>query len=156
MRKSIDIAIEPGAVLRAYSSAESKQLAARWLSTFGGSGAPDTKSYLWHVFSFQAYPSLSGQEARTEYDLQVAPRFVILSNDRDQAVETDVRPTTCSESDFLIFPPNMAWTMAFTHEDGWLGPYFAKHSQYSKLNQENIDQIAKAQAIEQARQKGWL
>jgi len=50
----------------------------------------------------------------------------------------------------------MAWTMAFTHEDGWLGPYFAKHSQYSKLNQENIDQIAKAQAIEQARQKGWL
>jgi len=46
--------------------------------------------------------------------------------------------------------------MAFTHEDGWLGPYFAKHSQYDKLNQQNIKSIEKALSIEQAKQKGWL
>jgi len=156
MRKSVDIEIQPGSVLRSYSPGESQQLAVQWLATFGGSGAPNTKSYMWHVLSFGAYPSLSLQEASTQYELQVAPSFVVLSNDRHQAVETDLRPTSCSESDFLVFPPNMAWTMAFTHEDGWLGPYFAKHSQYDKLNQENIGKIEKARAIEQARQKGWL
>jgi hypothetical protein len=156
MRKSTDIEVQPGSVLRSYSPQESEQLAVRWLTSFGGNGAPNTKSYMWHALSSRAYPSLSLQEAIARYELEVAPSFVVLSNDRDQAVETDQRPTSCSESDFLVFPPNMAWTMAFTHEDGWLGPYFAKHSQYDKLNQENVKKIEKARAIEQAKQRGWL
>jgi hypothetical protein len=152
----VDIEISPGSILRSFSSEESESLAYQWLATFGGNGAPNTKAYMWHGLSSQAYPSLSLLEASSQYELQVAPSFVVLSNDRDQAVETDQRPTSCSESDFLVFPPNMAWTMAFTHEDGWLGPYFAKHAQYDKLNQENLRKVEKARAIEQARQKGWL
>lgn len=135
---------------------EAEDLAAKWLAVFGGSGAPNTKDYMWHVLSYQAYPSVSLAKAQNQYELQMAPSFVVLSNDRDKAIETDRRPVSCSESDYFVFPPNMAWTMAFTHEDGWLGPYFAKHSQYEKLNRENITKIEKARAIEQARQKGWL
>ena len=30
------------------------------------------------------------------------------------------------EADAYVFPPDLAWTMVFTHEDGWLGPYFSR------------------------------
>jgi len=110
---------------------------------------------MWHVLSYQAYPSVSMREAYSQYQQQFAQSFVVLSNHRDQAIETNVRPTSCSDSDFFVFPPNMAWTMSFTHEDGWIGPYFAKHHQYDQLNQENLKKIEKALAIERAKQKGW-
>jgi len=50
----------------------------------------------------------------------------------------------------------MAWTMAFTHEEGWLGPYFAYHPKYKSLNVENEKKIEKEQQKEDAREKGWL
>lgn len=156
MRKSIDVEVSPGAILRRYSPKESARLGKEWLTTFGAAGAPNTDAYMWHVMSFQSYPNVSLKEATAQYELQVAPSFVILSNERDKAVETDQRPASCSESDFLVFPPNMAWTMAFTHEDGWLGPYFAKHRQYEMLNLENVQKIEKLQAVQRARKKGWL
>lgn len=28
--------------------------------------------------------------------------------------------------DLTVFPGSLEWTMAFTHEIGWLGPYFAR------------------------------
>jgi hypothetical protein len=45
--------------------------------------------------------------------------------------------------------------MAFTHEDGWLGPYFARHERFSELNRENEMKIRKAREAEVARLKGW-
>lgn len=155
MRRRSDLEVLPGSILRRYSASESNELANQWLATFGGNGAPSTKAYMWHVLSYQAYPSVSMREAYSQYQQQFAQSFVVLSNHRDQAIETNVRPTSCSDSDFFVFPPNMAWTMAFTHEDGWIGPYFAKHHQYDQLNQENLKKIDKALAIERAKQKGW-
>lgn len=142
--------------MRRYSADEARALAARWLEAFGGHGAPNTDNYMWHVLSFQAHPAVSLKEAEAEYLCHDATTFIVLSNDRDAALETDRRPIECNESDFYVFPPNMAWTMAVTHEDGWLGPYFAKHHDYLALNQQNIDRIQKVQAIERARQKGWM
>jgi hypothetical protein len=45
--------------------------------------------------------------------------------------------------------------MAFTHEAGWLGPYFAKHEQYATLNSDNQAKIRKAKEAELANLKGW-
>jgi hypothetical protein len=45
--------------------------------------------------------------------------------------------------------------MAFTHEDGWLGPYFARHERFSELNRDNEMKIRKACEAEAARLKGW-
>jgi hypothetical protein len=28
--------------------------------------------------------------------------------------------------DIMIWPEGFDWTMAFTHEDGWFGPYFSR------------------------------
>jgi hypothetical protein len=166
-RKSTDLEVTPGPVLRRYTADESRDLVRDWLAVFSGGGAPGTSSYLWHVFSYEAYPSLSLGPAHVESELQVAPSFIVLGNSRDQAIETSVRPTECSASDCVIFPPNMAWTMAFTHEDGYLGPFFAKHRDHDKLNRQNIEAVRKLQLadeanrkkaleVEQAKKKGWL
>ena len=46
--------------------------------------------------------------------------------------------------------------MAFTHEEGWMGPYFAKHENYETLKLKNEKQIEKNKQIEIAKQKGWM
>jgi hypothetical protein len=147
--------IAPGKSLRVFSPTEARALAEQWLLAFGGSGAPNTKSYMWHTLCAQAYPSLSLREAEAAYLQHTAPTFIVLSNDRDQAIETDQRPTSCSESDYYVFPPNLAWTLAITHEDGWLGPYFAKHKDFCSLNAANLEKIKKAHAAELAKKMGW-
>lgn len=62
--------------------------------------------------------------------------------------------------DYCVFPANLAWTMAFTHEDGWLGPYFAKHPDYSKLIAQEAElhsiRQRKNREIKRAKQNGWL
>lgn len=58
--------------------------------------------------------------------------------------------------DFYVFPSNLAWTMAFTHEDGWLGPYFARHRNFTELNKANLEKIRKLHQAEAAHLKGWV
>ena len=105
--------------LREYTSNEAAQLAQSWLDVFGSDRAStNTKAYMWHVFSFGRFPAVAGQQALSEYQKQVCCEFIVLSNDRDAAYMVDERPTDPCFSDFCVFPPNFAWTMAFTHEDG--------------------------------------
>lgn len=155
MPEPIELTVAPGGVLRRFAPDEARALAQQWVDTFSGTGAPATKRYLWHVFSGEACPSVSLKDAEAEYARHEAPSYIVLSNRRDAALETDVRPLVCDTSDWLVFPPNMAWTMAFTHEDGWLGPYFAKHDDYATLHPANLDRIRKLQEIASARARGW-
>ena len=37
--------------------------------------------------------------------------------------------------------------MAFTHEEGWLGPYFAQHPRYADLNPANVARVKKQEEI---------
>lgn len=148
--------VGPGVVERQYTPEEVAGITRRWLEAYGqDSQAVNTRDYLWHIFSGARYPSSSGSSASAEYRLQKAHEYVVLSNDRKFGFATAVRPETCSLSDYYVFPPNLAWTMAFTHEDGWLGPYFARHRNYETLNQENLARIRKAGEAEAARLKGW-
>jgi hypothetical protein len=144
--------IEPGRLLREYTPVEAAALAAQWLAVFGANGfGSGSREYLWHVFSFAAFPVLSLKEARDQYELETCAEYIVLSDDKDVAFLTDQRPTASSLSDWFVFPPNLAWTMAFTHEDGWLGPYFARHPQYAALNAKNLALLDKQHADEQAR-----
>lgn len=148
--------IAPGRIVRELSEQEVKEAVTRWLDCFGANRAgANTKAYLWHVFSSECFPSVSREAALLEYSGQQAVEYVVLSNDRDEGFITDVLPTSSSLSDWLVFPPNLAWTMAFTHEDGWLGPYFARNPAYSALNAENLLKVRKEREAEQARKKGW-
>lgn len=148
--------VQPGSVLRRYSEEEAAGLLAQWLEAFGTSRrGVNTKAYLWHIFSADRYPSASGAEALAQYRQQAAPEYIVLSNDRKLAFATDSLPEKCSLSDYYVFPSNLAWTMAFTHEDGWLGPYFARHGNFAKLIEANLAKLQKTREAEAARLKGW-
>ena len=145
------------AIIREFTDKEAAVLAQSWLEIFGvDRHGSKTNAYLWHVFSFAHFPALEGDKAHSEYGRQASCEFTVLSNDRNVAYLVDERPADRPFSDFYIFPPNLAWTMAFTHEDGWLGPYFAQHSRYSELNLANIAKVKKMQEKEHAKAKGWL
>lgn len=150
--------VHPGRVLRTLTTAEAAELTATWLEVFRphreGSGV---SRYLWHVFGGRGntYQSLCGEAALAAYSEHEALEYMVLSNDRRFAFVTDQRPTRIKLSDCLVFPPNLAWTMAFTHEDGWLGPYFATHPDGDRLDAANRAQIRKQRELEAARAKGW-
>lgn len=141
-----------------FSQDEVAALVNQWIDIFAiNKKGVNTKAYLWHIFSASRYPSLSGQEAITEYEKLTASEYIVLSNDRKSAFATKDKPlsSTAFYPDYYVFPTNFAWIMAFTHEDGWLGPYFARHIDFVRLNQSNIEQIHKLHQIEQARLNGW-
>lgn len=155
-QKRHELQILPGNITRIYTKPEVVKLVDNWLHVFGKDKVGiNSRSYMWHVFSFERYPNIAGVLAQTEYEKHVAAEYIVLSNDRDLAFFTDQRPSVCSLRDYLVFPPNLAWTMAITHEDGWLGPYFARHALYEKLNAENLAKLRKNFQIEYARQQGW-
>ena len=149
--------VAPGSILRHLDAEEVELYLSKWLQAYGANRhGVNAKAYIWHIFSAERYPALDGSDALAEYSRHNAPEYVVFSNTRDEAFETDVRPESSSLSDFLVFPRNLAWTMAFTHEDGWLGPYFAKNKSYAILEAENERRLKKAVEAENAKTKGWV
>jgi hypothetical protein len=148
--------VAPGSVIRRFSEEEAGCLADDWLDVFGKNRhGVNTMAYLWHVFSGARYPSIGGAAAVEQYKQQTGVEFVVLSNDRKLAFLTELMPGSSSLSDYYVFPPNLAWTMAFTHEDGWLGPYFARHPNYQQLSEANQAKLKKVREMEAAQRKGW-
>jgi len=160
-RRRSDLEVEPGRLLRRFAEDEALELTNQWINVYAqhAQGA-NLKAYLWHTFSFGAYTSVCKREAELLYEQQVATELVVLSNDRRSALLTDALPTKCDVMDYLVFPTNLAWTMAFTHEDGWLGPYFAKHAAYDALVAQDLErtrtQLGRVNQIERAKREGWL
>jgi hypothetical protein len=143
-------------VSRNYTLDEAAGLAARWLQAFGARRqGVNTRAYLWHVFSANRYPSIAGDQALLRYASLESPEYIVLSNDRQSAWATQRRPLKAGLSDWLVFPPNLAWTVAFTHEDGWLGPYLALHQDFAKLDADNLAQLRKAREAAAAKARGW-
>ena len=149
--------IRPGTVIRHFSKTDANRFTNEWRAVFGANKQGiNTRAFLWHVFSADCYPCMRGDAAIEEYTRQSGVEFVVLANDSTLAFLTDMLPESSSLSDYYVFPPNLAWTMAFTHEDGYLGPYFAHHPQYAQLNQVNLAMMQKARAKAEAKRKGWL
>ena len=156
-----EFSLKPEVVLQTYAKAETLQWVERWRSVYaGGERAPGLKQYMWHTFSWGAYPSVSGEEARQLYAAHRYFEVIVLSNDRKTAFRSASLPVSDRLFDFYVFPPDLAWTMAFTHEDGWLGPYFAKHHDYEamidKAKRQRLAADSKAMELERAKQNGWL
>jgi hypothetical protein len=85
--------------------------------------------YDWHVFSFDDTFALSLNDARSAYLVQPQTELVVIPNDKKgTGVKTAVTkpPDLDGHADIYISPPNLSWTMVYTHEDGWFGPYFSR------------------------------
>ncbi len=154
--KTKPLRVGPGTVSRQLSADQASQVVESWLGAFGRNREGiDADAFLWHIFSSGRHPSERGLAARASYEQQVAHEYVVLSNDRQIVFITDQRPETCSLTDYYVFPPNLAWTMAFTHEDGWLGPYFARHRSFEALDRENAARVRKEREAQAAKLRGW-
>lgn len=135
-------------VLRRLSEEEWAERAKQWMDIFGTDGGyPDG-----YPLS-QSFPNLLTTHAAVEaYRQHLAPEYVVMGLyswwGHTGAFVTSVRPEPYpgSSSDYAIFPPNLAWTMAFTHHDFGYGdrgpPHFARHPDYVRLNEENREKLS--------------
>jgi hypothetical protein len=85
----------------------------------------------WHVFSFGYTRALNGERAVAAYSDQSAPSLIICPEDgRKPAWKlTDGNLPDFRKwgGDVYVWPDDLSWTMAFTHEGGLgLGPYFSQ------------------------------
>jgi hypothetical protein len=151
--------VEPGASVRHFTEAEAATLTADWLAAFGadrdGVKATGHKGFLWHSFCAGRYPCVAREDARSHYRLQRAAEYVVLLNDGRAAVATDALPLEVPLADYCVFPPNLAWTMAFTHEAPLDGPYFARHARFDELSKSNLALLRRKQAAVATKAKGW-
>ncbi len=143
--------------IQEFTAKDASDLANQWLVVYGVNRADvDARDFLWHVFSYERFPAVSGKGAIEAYRRQECCEFVVLSNDRKTAYLLSRRPDDRPFPDFLVFPPNLAWTMAFTHEDGCHGPYFAMHPRYNEVNIVNLAKVEKMREVAHAKSQGWL
>ncbi|MCL4771642.1 MAG: DUF4275 family protein [Burkholderiaceae bacterium] len=148
-------------ILQIFSKAEAKEWEERWRAVYAANGtAPALGQFLWHTFSYAAYPSVCGEDAVQLYALHRDEEVIVLSNDRKTALRVTALPISDWAIDLYVFPSDLTWTMAFTHEDGWLGPYFAKHPDYAvrveKTKRQRTAAERKAAELSRAKQKGWI
>ncbi len=83
--------------------------------------------YDWHLFSYNVVYALCGADATQEYINLDDSAFIVLPHAADK---TPGCRCTCKSiprldgaHDVHISAPNLSWTMVFTREDGWCGPY---------------------------------
>jgi len=123
--------------------ADAIKIAHEWLSIYcphrtSFKGIRGSKTYLWDEIHSEA----QNEKATEEYMLNFAPSYFLMEDnfgqDLKQIFVTSTKPIENKKlMDFHVFPKNFAWNMAFTHEDGWIGPKFFKHIQYDRLQRKN-------------------
>jgi hypothetical protein len=87
--------------------------------------------YDWHVFSYRHAPAHAKEGASRDYaSLAPPPRTIVCPQD-DRLPAFEIVGGKLPDfgkfcQDIYVWPDGLDWTMAFTHEDGWFGPYFSR------------------------------
>lgn len=106
-----------------------------WRETFARSVKAQTGSwvhrgYEWHAFSYDFTQSKSGARGLALYLAETPSEvYVIPEDDGDDAFvfrAPALLDFSDCQTDIIVFPPDFRWTVAFTHEQPDLGPYFAR------------------------------
>jgi len=87
----------------------------------------------WHTFSYDFAPAENGAKALDSYRSQSANAFYVIPQDEllpgFLCADAQLPDFSGCFLDVYIFPRELAWTMAFTHESHTsmeLGPFFAR------------------------------
>lgn len=100
------------------------------MSTFEKTGKWRYRGHDWHSFSYEFHTHIDGGKAIKAYSRTKAFVFYIVPEDEPlHAYECRGRklPDLSSlNQDIYVFPPDLAWTMVFTHEQPEMGPYYAE------------------------------
>ena len=118
---------------RALDVSEARQLSQAWLSAFCPLVKETTGKWIkdgfrWHAYSFEIQPCRHGLKALDAYRSQVAEPFFVFDEPCRSAYECTASelPDFSDYSDEVyVCAHDFQWSMAFTHEQPDLGPYFA-------------------------------
>jgi len=137
-RSKLDIFLEQtSGQPRALTRDEKQTYDRKWLETFARRVKKQTgqwvyNGYMWHTFSFEFVKARSGAEAIQLYEGEKSTKYLILSDqDRHPSYLCDGMELIGAEvfdDDYYVVPFDYEWTMAFTHEQPELGPYFVRKS----------------------------
>jgi len=119
------------------SNEETAQLQRRWRRSFATGLDPSLSSeskggYDWHAFSMGITRCEVGEVARQSYRaIEIhGPVYVIPHQDENAGYRIDtpnLNPDFSGKPvDAYIVPADFSWTMVYTHERDWYGPYFAR------------------------------
>ena len=108
---------------------EWRHVYAAWLHVVTGKWT--YRGYDWHVFSYNHARALAREKASFAYATLGPPSsYIVCPHDERLPALTVVGGLLAdfknSGLDIYVWPDDLAWTMAFTHEDGWFGPYFSR------------------------------
>ena len=118
------------------SQTEAEAARDKWLKHFARNvkkqkGVWIWNGYRWHGFSFELEPCLAGAEALAKYQEQYPARFYIFDEKGERCYVCGKGPypdlSACGD-DMYVSHHNMKWTMAFTHEQPHIGPFFAERA----------------------------
>ena len=125
-----------GGEVEVLSEADAKKLCLRWLDAYSRPVKQKTGSwvfngFLWHAFSYEFSPSRQGTEALSLYELERKRELMVLQEpDHEQSaalVRELPRPDLSALGlDLYVFPESLRWTMAFTHEQPEIGPFYSR------------------------------
>jgi hypothetical protein len=131
----VDLALSLGAEVVELAQHERWSWQQRWRETYAQTVKIRTgkwvySGYDWHAFSWKFTVARQGADAVALYlaerdrSLIVVPESIRLAAFRlERASPIDF--TACME-DIEIFPPDLKWTVAFTHEQPDIGPFFCR------------------------------
>lgn len=133
---SFEEKVRPGVThLERLSEEEATALWRRWRETFAqpvkaATGEWVHLGYHWHAFSYGFTHAMALDAAKAAYRARWEGRPVelVLLPLEDETLAYRCQadsPLELPREECNVCPPDFAWTMAFTHEDGWLGPYFS-------------------------------
>lgn len=103
--------------------------AQRWSMVFASSSPPEPPPYRWHTFSFHLHPCLDGAAALSAYLGQWRAPFYVFDEALEFFASCEAQPypdLSALRRDVYVSHQNLKWTVAFTHEQPHLGPFFAR------------------------------
>ena len=114
---------------------EKQQLQQQWRAVFAfrlntQPGRRTSSHRDWHVFSTKQSVCRDHETALSLYSRATATDFFIIPEGEDlpglRCTSATLPDLSSLQLDLYVSPPGFAWTMVFTHEPAWHGPYFAR------------------------------
>ena len=117
------------------SRQEKQQLQLQWRAVFAFTlnvqrARRTSSSRDWHIFSTKQAVCREHAMAQTLYQRIKSADFFIIPEAEElpglRCTAAALPDLSALALDLYVFPPDLAWTMVFTHEPAWHGPYFAQ------------------------------
>lgn len=125
----IGVLKEKGVSVRICDESERGKTIDSWFEKLGDNSTRRRKGELnWYCFYREDHKALEGAKAFEAYQQQWLALIVIFDESEGWLIECEVKEFpdfSTLQQDIYVFHHNMKWTMVFTHEQPYDGPFFA-------------------------------